>query len=519
MSILSDRSAPVNINAIVMVMEVALLLLVSLSLLKLIIWTPSLWRYHTTLAVAGVALEFAVAAAFIWLKPGLLSALFAVAAVYQIVNLLRVIKNRMQADYLRRVSNRSALYISGVQLLVTVLAVVNVTHVISMTLVGYTLATIQILGALVLVSSTQRHLKTTKTLQTTASYTNKELPSVSVLVPARNETDDLRRCLESLVASTYPKLEIIVLDDCSQDKHTPETIRAFAHDGVRFIAGTVPPDNWLAKNFAYQQLADAASGEYLLFCGVDLLMSPNAITELITTMLEKQKSMLSVLPQNSKPTDLRAYLIQPLRYAWELSLPRRLFNRPPVLSTCWVIKRGSLSLAGNFKAVSRSIVPESYFARSTARNDAYSFLRSNLLISNKPFGEQQNTATRMRYPQLRRRLELLLPLALIELCAIVLVLPVFVIACLHSAWIIAVLSGAAYVLFCIVLLQVTGVMYGRPALLGVFLAPVAVLYDIWVLHYSAYRYEFRDVRWKERNVCLPVMRYDTPVKPVTVAPN
>ena len=60
-------------------------------------------------------------------------------------------------------------------------------------------------------------------------------------------------CLERVVASTYPKLEIIVLDDHSQD-NTSALIKSFAHKGVRFVEGTKLPEGWLGKNHALQLL-------------------------------------------------------------------------------------------------------------------------------------------------------------------------------------------------------------------------------------------------------------------------
>jgi len=78
----------------------------------------------------------------------------------------------------------------------------------------------------------------------------------------------------------YPKLEIIVLDDCSQNKHTPEIIRSFAHDGVRFIQGEHPKPTWLAKNQAYDRLAQESSGEFILFCGVDVRFSQTVCVKL-----------------------------------------------------------------------------------------------------------------------------------------------------------------------------------------------------------------------------------------------
>ncbi len=487
---------------------VALLLITLVALLQWFMWFPSLWGQRRQVARVWIGLEIGFSAAFIYVRPGLWSAAFSFLAIYQIVNLARIIADRVHADYLRRTSRWTGRILLLGQL-VAVLAALSLPSAPAY-FVGLALAIMQCLIALMLYSSTQRHLHTTKTLQSTKTYTDKELPSVSVLIPARNETDELHRCLEAMVASTYPKLEIIVLDDCSQNKHTPEIIRSFAQHGVRFIAGRAPDDNWLAKNYAYEQLAEAASGDYLLFCGVDLQMAPGAIRELITTMLEKQKTMLSILPQNHQQHEALAYMIQPLRYAWELCLPRRLFNRPAVLSTCWIITRTALEAAGSFKAASRSITPESYLARTTALRDGYSFLRSNMLVSDKSVVEQQATAVRLRYPQLRRRPELVGMVTAIEVAGIAASLPLLCVALATSHYDIALGAGMAYGLAYIVWLQVTGIMYGFPAIAGIVLMPLAVLYDVILLHYSMYRYEFKEVRWKERNICLPVMHYDAP---------
>ena len=108
-----------------------------------------------------------------------------------------------------------------------------------------------------------------------------DTPTVSLCIPARNETHALADCLSSAVASDYPKLEIIVLDDCSQDK-TSQIIRSFAHDGVRFISGEVPSDGWLGKNNAYQALATQAKGEYLVFMSVDTRVEKKSISQLIS---------------------------------------------------------------------------------------------------------------------------------------------------------------------------------------------------------------------------------------------
>src|SRR5665648_287743 len=103
-----------------------------------------------------------------------------------------------------------------------------------------------------------------------------DLPTVSVCVPARNETHAMTRCLEAVLASDYEKLEVIVLDDSSVDD-TSVLIKSFAHEGVRFVSGETLPTGWLGKNHALHGLQNEASGSILLFIDVDTHISPTTI--------------------------------------------------------------------------------------------------------------------------------------------------------------------------------------------------------------------------------------------------
>lgn len=302
-------------------MPLAVLALIVLQLLPLLLWVDRFWNIRRILVLLVAALQI-VLTVLVWARhPSAWAVAYSIVALYQLFNYARIAAHRMQAAYLRRVTHRTALFLTPLQLLLMLVSNDGHLHLFATV---YALVTLEVAGGIVLLLATSRHLRTTKTLQATTHYTDAALPSISVLVPARNETEELQSAIKALTASDYPKLEIIVLDDCSQNKRTPEIIRSFAHDGVHFLAGEVPGDNWLAKNFAYQQLADAASGDYLVFCGADVEMSVGALRELITTMLEKNKTMVSILPTNVRPRGLLAHCIQPFRYGWELSLPRRL---------------------------------------------------------------------------------------------------------------------------------------------------------------------------------------------------
>lgn len=378
----------------------------------------------------------------------------------------------------------------------------------------YGLALAQSAIAFFLLTLTVRHVQKTKAPANVQPVSTRDLPSLTVAIPARNETIELERCLRQLVASDYPKLEIIVLDDCSQNGRTPEIIRGFAHDGVRFIAGTPTEDDWLPKNHAYQQLSDEANGAYILFCGVDAQFEPTSLRKLVLTMLQKKKTMLSIIPSNTLHTKHLglSMLVQPMRYAWELSLPRKFFRRPPVLSTCWIIQRKLLDSSGGFKAVSRSVVPESYFARTAIVHDGYSFMQSNQSIGiscDKSQIEQHDTATRTKYPQLHRRPEIVFLLTLAEL--MIIVLPVsFLVACLAAPdlRLLAGINGLTVLFLVGWYVAIVSLTYRTFVPLSLIAMPFAIIHDVALLNYSMLKYEFSEVYWKGRNICIPVMRVE-----------
>jgi len=91
-------------------------------------------------------------------------------------------------------------------------------------------------------------------------------PKLSIIIPARNEADNLRRLLPSLKTIQYPGfLEVIVVDDNSTD----ETGRVAQTHGARLLHLTTLPPGWLGKPHACHQGAHLASGDWLLFTDAD----------------------------------------------------------------------------------------------------------------------------------------------------------------------------------------------------------------------------------------------------------
>ena len=493
-------------------MRFALIVLVAMTFLELLLWVPAFWRFRKVLAATASVGLASSGVALVFLHPVFATILIFVVMLYRIFNLFRIVKDRMQRQYLARVVSRTGAFLIGLQMLVGASWYACLLFNVRSATFWFVFSIAQFLGIVIIVASTERHLRKTRPQQQINSLSNKALPTLTVAIPARDETDSLQECLASLVASDYPKLEILVLDDCSQNKRTPEIIRSFAQSGVRFLSGKPIKENWLPKNQAYQQLLDEANGEYVLFAGVDCRVEPDSLRHLVEAALQKKKSMVSIIPSNSllrTEGSKESVLLQPARYAWELSLPRKMFNRPPVLSTCWIISRKFLLSTGGFAAVSRSVVPESYFARVSSVHDGYSFMQSNEYIGIKSMKDapaQWATAVRTRYPQLHRRPELVLLMTVAELFGFImpfLFIPIYLVKDLHSFMSLLVVVNCLLIMYFYG--RVVNLTFRSFTLYGYIAAPFAAVADIIVLNYSMVRYEFSEVIWKGRNVCLPVM--------------
>jgi chlorobactene glucosyltransferase len=142
-------------------------------------------------------------------------------------------------------------------------------------------------------------------------------PSVSVLVPARNEALRIRACLESLMAQNYPSLEVIVLDDESQDA-TAEIVRALGFSTAlgsnrRLVMGEPLPPGWTGKSWACHQLAEVAHGEYLLFTDADTIHHPGTVSSVVAAVQRFRADLLTLWPYQTTVT-LAEKLVIPLLF-------------------------------------------------------------------------------------------------------------------------------------------------------------------------------------------------------------
>ncbi|WP_372422527.1 glycosyltransferase [Salinarimonas chemoclinalis] len=126
---------------------------------------------------------------------------------------------------------------------------------------------------------------------------------VSVLIPARDEEENIAACVESALASEGVAVEVVVMDDGSTDR-TAEIVAALAARDARVRLERAPPlpAGWTGKVHACQRLADAARGTHLLFVDADVRLAQRAAASLVAHQETKGLGLVSAVPRQVTKT-------------------------------------------------------------------------------------------------------------------------------------------------------------------------------------------------------------------------
>ena len=122
-------------------------------------------------------------------------------------------------------------------------------------------------------------------------------PRASILVPARNEEDNIEGCVRSLLAQDYPDFEVLVLNDDSGDRTRSILAALDDEPRLRVLIGKPLPPDWLGKHWACHQLAQAATGDLLLFTDADTRHHPQALRDAVAALHAERADLLSALPR------------------------------------------------------------------------------------------------------------------------------------------------------------------------------------------------------------------------------
>lgn len=123
-------------------------------------------------------------------------------------------------------------------------------------------------------------------------------PTVHVLVPARNEENNIGDCIAALRAQDYPALRIRVIDDHSSDR-TLQIIAQHASEDPRVEARSAPdlPKGWLGKPHALWSGSRDLTAEYVLFLDADVRLRPHAVRHAVLAALSTKAGLVNMVPR------------------------------------------------------------------------------------------------------------------------------------------------------------------------------------------------------------------------------
>jgi len=187
-------------------------------------------------------------------------------------------------------------------------------------------------------------------------------PQVSLLIPARNEEASIGTAVESALACTGVDLEVIVMDDRSEDR-TAEIVQAIAarDPRVRLLSGTPLPDGWCGKQFACDQLARHASHEWLVFMDADVRLEPDALARMAGFMHGGGAALASGVPRQITATFLERLLLPLIHFVLLGFLPMgrmRRSTKPGYAAGCgqlFIARRDAYEAAGGHSSVKASL--------------------------------------------------------------------------------------------------------------------------------------------------------------------
>jgi chlorobactene glucosyltransferase len=140
-------------------------------------------------------------------------------------------------------------------------------------------------------------LRTTPSLDdiAVAATTAAPVPRVSIVLPARNEAAHIAACIHSIRASTWPDLELIVVDDHSTDGTGALAREAAAGDPrVKIVNAPALPAGWFGKQWACQSGAAHATGSLMLFTDADTRHAPDLVGRMVRMREQRGAELLSV---------------------------------------------------------------------------------------------------------------------------------------------------------------------------------------------------------------------------------
>ena len=202
--------------------------------------------------------------------------------------------------------------------------------------------------------------------------------SVSVLVPLRNESNNVKALVDSLKNQQFlNNVEFILLDDNSEDSTYQLLVDAsLGLKNFHIIKGSLLPPGWIGKSWALHQALEVARGEIIISVDADVRLKPDAISKSISLMNSAGLDFMSPYPRQLALT-VGEKLIQPLlQWSWMSTVFLRFAEQSTFTSMAvangqfFIVRRTALETAGGYESVKGAVLDDIFLARRLVASGA-----------------------------------------------------------------------------------------------------------------------------------------------------
>ncbi len=235
-------------------------------------------------------------------------------------------------------------------------------------------------------------------------------PSITAIVPARDEADVIAQSIASLVAQDYPgDFRIVLVNDQSGDD-TAILARAVPSNGrLTILDGSSRPRGWTGKLWAVRQgIAQAGASDYLWLTDADIAHTPDNLRKLVARAQSRNLVLVSLMAKLHCKSFAEKLMIPAFVFFFDMLFPFAFVNRSKnktaaAAGGCMLVKRDALERAGNIDAIKHEIIDDCALGRAMKKQGPIWLGLTNRATSIRPYeglGEIRRMIARSAYAQL-----------------------------------------------------------------------------------------------------------------------